>query len=159
MEDDSRAYAAGLAMLARRELCEAQIRQRLQRKGFGADDVAAAVARLKKERALDDRRTALACARTEVRVRQRGRQRVQRQIEALGISRTIAREAVAEVFGDVDERSLLEQALEKRLRRGPITDAASAARVRRYLMVQGFNPDEIATALRKRTKNTRFTDD
>jgi SOS response regulatory protein OraA/RecX len=156
-DDSNRAYVAGLTMLARRELCEAQVRQRLNRRAYDEADIDAAVTRLRRERALDDRRTALACARTEVRLRHRGRARVLRQVEALGISRRIAREAVTEVFAELDEGKLLEQALDKRLRRGAITDAGSANRVRRYLLVQGFDPAEIASALRKRTK--RITDD
>ena len=158
-DDDSRAYVVGLTMLARRELSEAQVRTRLARRGYDDQDVDAAVARLKRERAIDDRRTALACARTEVRIKQRGRLRVQRQVESLGIDRRVAREAVAEVFADLDEAHLLEQALEKRLRRGPIADAAAANRVRRYLLVQGFNPAEVSAALRKRTKHSPVTDD
>ena len=156
-DDSNRAYVAGLTMLARRELCEAQVRQRLKRRAHDEADIDAAVTRLKRERALDDRRTALACARTEVRLKHRGRARVLRQVEALGISRRIAREAVTEVFAELDEGKLLERALDKRLRRGAIADAASANRVRRYLLVQGFDPAEIASALRKRTK--RITDD
>jgi regulatory protein len=158
-DDSSRAYAAGLTMLARRELSEAQVRSRLERKAYDEDEIEAAVTRLKRERALDDRRTALACARTEVRVKQRGRLRIQRQIESLGIARRVAREAVNEVFADLDERHLLEQALEKRLRRGSIADAAAANRVRRYLLVQGFDPSEIAAALRKRSTHARVADE
>ena len=158
-DEDSRAYVVGLTMLARRELSEAQVRTRLARRGYDEDDVENAVARLKRERAIDDRRTALACARTEVRIKQRGRLRVQRQVESLGIDRRVARDAVAEVFAELDEAHLLEQALEKRLRRGPIADAAAANRIRRYLLVQGFNPAEVSAALRKRTKHARVTDD
>ena len=68
MEDADRAYVAGLKMLGQRELSEAQVRTRLARRQFEADDIDAAVTRLRRERALDDRRTALACARTEVRI-------------------------------------------------------------------------------------------
>jgi regulatory protein len=158
-DDSSRAYAAGLTMLARRELSEAQVRSRLERKAYDKGEIDEAVARLKRERAIDDRRTALACARTEVRVKQRGRLRVQRQVEALGIARTVAREAVNEVFGELDEGHVLEQALDKRLRRGSLADRAAADRIRRYLLVQGFDPGHIAAALRTRTKHARVADD
>ena len=148
-----RAYVAGLTLLARRELAEAQVRERLARRKFEPDDIDEAVARLRSERALDDRRTALACARTEVRVKRRGRARVVRQIEALGIARDIAREAVAEVFAEVDETELLRQALERRLRRGAeLSDAATFRRVHRYLLGQGFDPERVTTLLRRRAK-------
>ena len=133
------AYVAGLTLLARRELAEAQLRTRLARRKFEADDIDAAVARLRGEQAIDDRRTALACARTELRVKNRGRARVVRHIESLGIDRDTAREAVAEVFGDVDEGELLEEALNRRLRYGmELSDPAVFRRVHRYLVGQGF---------------------
>ena len=51
-----RAYVAGLTLLARRELAEAQLRTRLARRKFDEEDIDAAVARLRRERAVDDRR-------------------------------------------------------------------------------------------------------
>jgi SOS response regulatory protein OraA/RecX len=150
-----RAYVAGLTLLGRRELAEAQVRTRLAKRKFDEDDIDAAVARLRSERAIDDRRTALACARTEVRIRHRGRARVVRQIEALGIARDIARDAVAEVFAEIDETALLEQALDRRLRHGmSLSDPAVLRRVHRYLLGQGFEPGRVMTLLRRRRKGT-----
>ena len=149
-----RAYIAGLTLLARRELAEAQVRTRLAKRKFDEDDIDAAVARLRSERAIDDRRTAIACARTEVRIRHRGRARVVRQIEALGIARDIARDAVADVFTEIDETALLEQALDRRLRHGmSLSDPAVFRRVHRYLLGQGFEPGHVMTLLRQRAKN------
>ena len=151
MENGQGAYVAGLKMLARRELSEAQLRLRLERRQFDPDDIDEAVRRLRRERALDDRRTALACARTEVRLRQRGRARVVRQIESLGIARDVARSAVAEVFAELDETTLLEQALEKRLRRGvSLDDPAAIRRVHRYLIAQGFEPALVTSLVHRR---------
>jgi regulatory protein len=140
-------------MLARRELSEAQIRTRLARRQLDPDAIDSAITRLRRERALDDRRVALACARTEARVRQRGRARVVRQIEALGIARDIARAAVAEVFSELDEADLLEQALAKRLRRGAsLTDAATVRRIHRYLIGQGFDPSHVTALVRSKAR-------
>lgn len=149
-----RAYVAGLTLLARRELAEAQVRTRLAKRKFDEDDIDAAVARLRGERAIDDRRTALACARTEVRIKHRGRARVIRQVETLGIARDVARDAVAEVFAEIDETALLEQALDRRLRHGmSLSDPAVFRRVHRYLLGQGFEPGRVITLLRQRAKN------
>ena len=154
MSDDAdRAYVVGLTLLARRELAEAQLRERLARRKFEKDDIDAAVARLRRERAIDDRRTAVACARTEMRLKHRGRARVVRQIEALGIARDIARDAVAEVFAEVDETELLQQALDRRLRHGmDVSDPAVFRRVHRYLLGQGFDPGRVTALLRSRAK-------
>ena len=150
-----RAYVVGLTLLARRELAETQLRMRLARRKFDEEDIGRAIARLRLEGALDDRRTAIACARTEVRLRHRGRARVLRQIEALGIARDVARDAVAEVFTELDEAELLEQALDRRLRRGvALNDPLVLQRMHRYLVAQGFDPSAVTGLLRRRAQMT-----
>ena len=141
-------------MLARRELCEAQVRTRLARRQFEPDDVEAAIARLRSERALDDRRTALACARTEAHVKRHGRLRALRQVETLGIARDVARAAVAEVFGDLDEDLLIEQALDRQLRYDvSLEEPPAVRRVHRYLLAQGFDAARVHAAIRSRVKH------
>jgi regulatory protein len=153
-DDADRAYVTALGLLARRELAEAQLRARLTQRKFEHDDIDAAMTRLRRERAVDDRRTAVACARTQVRIKHRGRARVVRHIEALGINRDIARDAVAEVFAEVDEHALLEEALDRRLRHGlSLSDPAVFRRVHRYLLGQGFDPGRVTALLRARAKN------
>jgi regulatory protein len=147
----SSAYLAGLQLLARRELSEAQVRQRLARRGYPPDDVDAAIARLLEERALDDRRVASAIAHTETRVRGRGRLRVKRQIEAAGISASLAQDAVEQVFGEIDADALLTAALDRRMRgRDRIEDDREFQRLYRYLVTQGFDSDRILALLRSR---------
>src|SRR5438034_2531954 len=104
------AYVDGLRMLGRRELSEAQIRQRLARKGHEPDEVDAAVDRLRSERAIDDARVAEAIAHTETTVRRRGKLRVRRQIEQAGIAPATARSAIDSVFGTIDDPARLEAA-------------------------------------------------
>jgi len=142
------AYVDGLKMLARRELSEAQIRQRLARKQHAADDVDAAIARLRDERALDDARVAEAIARTETSIRRRGKLRVRLQIERAGISKAVARHAIDEVFGALDNEALLESSLNKRLRgRTTLADDRERQRLYRYLIAQGFEPDRVRQRL------------
>ncbi len=137
-------------MLARRELSEAQVRQRLARRGELPDSIDQAIARLKAERSLDDERVAGAIARSETSLRKRGRRRVQQQIEAAGISKTIATRAVDEAFQDLDPDALLTAALAKRLRgRERIADDREFQRLFRYLSAQGFDSDRILAQLRK----------
>jgi regulatory protein len=143
-------YVDALTMLARRELSEAQIRQRLARRGHPTESIDTAVERLKSERAIDDVRVAGAIARTETHVRRRGRLRVVRQIEAAGIARSIAKHVVDEVFQDVDSDALLAAALEKRLRGRDTITEQDARRLYRYLTTQGFDSDRVLAALRAR---------
>jgi regulatory protein len=139
-------------MLARRELSEAQVRQRLARRGHDEDAINSAVARLIEERAIDDERVAAAIARTETSVRRRGRLRVRRQIEHAGIAAPTARRAVDEVFGDIDNDAHLQASLAKRLRgREIIADDKAFQRLYRYLVGQGFESDQVVRALKARS--------
>jgi regulatory protein len=147
------AYVTGLALLARRELSEVQLRRRLARRGFAADEVDGAVARLRQERALDDARTAAAIARTQLSIRGRGRLRIKREIEAAGIAASVAERAVDEAFQDVDSDALLDAALVRRLRgAATIDDEATFRRLYRFLVTQGFDSDRVLQALRARRR-------
>ncbi len=149
------AYIDGLKMLARRELSEAQIRQRLTRKQHPADDIDAAIARLRDERAIDDARVAEAIARTETSIRRRGKLRVRMQIERAGIAKAVARHAIDEVFGAIDDDALLEASLNRRLRgRTTIADDREMQRLYRYLVAQGFESDRVVRRLHQLRRNT-----
>ena len=148
---DERAYLDGLKMLARRELSEAQVRDRLVRKGYAPGVVAEAVARLRDERAIDDSRVAEAIARRETATKRRGKRGVRLRIERAGVTTATARKAVDEVFESVDYRALLEAALARRLRgRDRAADDREFQRLYRYLVTQGFDADAVMRALEAR---------
>jgi regulatory protein len=156
------AYVNGLKLLARRELSEAQVRQRLARKGHAEDEIDAAVERLKAERAIDDSRVAAAIARTETGLKRRGKLRVRRQIETAGIAPAVAKQALDAVFDEVDDDALLQAALGRRLRGDrSIADDREFQRLYRYLCTQGFESDRVLRALRTRrsTQSTRTDED
>jgi regulatory protein len=147
------AYVDGLKMLARRELSEHQVRERLARKGHEDDAIDVAIARLREERALDDTRVAEAIARTETSIRRRGKLRVRMQIQRAGIDKSIAKQAVDDVFGTIDDEALIEASLNKRLRgRETIADDREFQRLYRYLAGQGFESDRIMKLLSARRK-------
>jgi len=147
--DSQRAYLDALRMLGRRELSEAQLRQRLARRSHDPGAIDAAVDRLLEERALDDARVAEAIARSETSVRKRGRQRVRRRIESAGIAAATARRAVDAVFEELDEDALLEAALAKRRRRGATgRDERELSRLYRFLVGQGFEPERVMAKLK-----------
>jgi regulatory protein len=151
----SNAYVEGLKMLARRELSEHQVRERLARKGHEDDAIDVAVARLREERALDDARVAEAIARTETSIRRRGKLRVRMQIERAGIDKSIAKRAVDEVFGTIDDEAFIEASLSKRLRgRETIADDREFQRLYRYLAGQGFESDQIMRVLAARRRRS-----
>jgi regulatory protein len=150
---DRDAYIDGLKLLARRELSELQVRQRLARKGHEPGAIDDAVARLREERAIDDERVAEAIARTETSVRRRGKLRVRMQIERAGIAKATAKHAVDQVFDAIDDDALLESSLRKRLRgRDTIADDREFQRLYRYLIGQGFDSERALKALKARQK-------
>lgn len=149
------AYLDALRMLARRELSEVQIRQRLARRRHPAYAIDEAVARLLDERAIDDRRVAEAIARTQSSVKRRGKLRVRRELEQAGISRDTARTVVDHVFESVNTEAQLQASLDRRLRgRDLIADDKEFARLYRYLIGQGFEVDLVLRALRARQQAT-----
>jgi regulatory protein len=143
------AYVDGLRLLARRELSVSELRARLIDRDHPAADVERAIEQLLAAQALDDRRVARAYARTAASVKGRGRLRVMRELAAMGIAKPTASEAVAEAFADVDERSLITKAIQKKLRaKAKPASAGEYARLYQYLMRQGFTPSAIAHAMR-----------
>jgi len=142
-------------MLARRELSERQVRQRLARKGHDENAIDDAIARLRAERAIDDARVAEAIARTETAARHRGKVRVRMAIERAGIARDTAKSAVDGVFDTIDDDALIEASLRKRLRgRDTIDDDREFQRLYRYLASQGFESDRIVKALTARRRRS-----
>jgi SOS response regulatory protein OraA/RecX len=113
------------------------------RRGYEAADVDAALARLTAERAVDDRRAADAW------VRAKGRLRIARELAKAGIDDTVARETLADLFENVDERQLIADALARRLRGRPLgTDRKVLQRLYRYLVSQGFSSQAVLAVLK-----------
>ena len=148
--DKPSAHTAGLELLARRELSVEGVRARLEDRGYSPEDIAQALARLLEGGALDDRRVARAYARTAVKVKGRGRFRVNQELLQMGIRQDIAAEALGEVFGELDERTLIDDAIRRKLRGRPAPkDQGEHVRLYQFLMRQGFSPAGVSTALRK----------
>jgi regulatory protein len=157
--DARSAYVDALYLLARRELSEQQIRGRLAEREHRPEEIDTAIDRLRDEGSVDDRRVARAYARTALKIKGRGRLRIQRELHERGIPKEVAAEALAEIFGDVDERALIARANEKKLRGGKKIDSPAAyARVYQYLMRQGFSPAGVTAALRKLRRASHDTD-
>ena len=142
-------YAAALALLARREFSAAQLTERLVTKGYEPDDTAVAVARLKTEGAVDDRRAAAMIARRAATIAHRGPHRARREIEAAGIASEVARAAVDAAYAEAGIDAVLERALDRRLS-GPVRDRKHFERLCRHLIRQGFDSSAAIAAVRAR---------
>jgi SOS response regulatory protein OraA/RecX len=88
-------------------------------------------------------------ARTAAEVRRRGPARVLAELQRAGVDRETAREAVKETFEALDETTLIEKALARRLR-GPVETAAQMRSLHAYLIRQGFSSARAFAALKAR---------
>jgi len=148
--DRPSAHTEGLKLLGRRELSVEGVRARLEDRGYSPDDIAEALARLLESGALDDRRVARAYVRTAVTVKGRGRLRINQELLHMGIDKEIAAEALGEVFGELDERALIDRAIKKKLHGRPAPkERDEQVRLYQFLMRQGFSPAGVSSALRR----------
>jgi regulatory protein len=148
------AYFLALRWLSARELSEGLVRERLHRRGYTPQAVGEAVERLMENRTIDDRRTAIAAARTEAKIRRRGPRRIMGRLIAMRIDRDLAKEVVNELFGETDELELLEQTLDKRLRgnHAKLKDPDERRKLLGYLVRQGFSASAASSLIRKRSR-------
>jgi regulatory protein len=149
------AYIDGLQLLGRRELSVSQLRERLLDREHEREDVDRAIALLLENRALDDARVAAAYVRTALKVKGRGRLRIRRELQAMGIEAEVAAAALADAFGDVDERALVTKALQKKLRGKKIDTPAEYVRAFQHLIRQGFSPGTVTAVLRSARRPPR----
>jgi SOS response regulatory protein OraA/RecX len=130
-------------MLAQRRLTEAQLYAKLERKGFEADAIAAAVTSCKRDRLLDD--TLFATLYVETKRAAVGDARLVAELVKRGIDRDAARERIAAVGAPEPER--VAAAYEKMRRAKPELSYQSAARKLERL---GFPASLIYRILRER---------
>ena len=111
----------------------------------------AAITRLRELGYLDDRKFAEQFAYTLAQNRAFGPQRVRRELKAKLVDYRQIDAALERTFADVNERELLERALEKKVRglRLPVTHAKLAA-LCQSLLRRGFRAGDIITAVRAR---------
>jgi regulatory protein len=148
------AYVLALRWLSARELSDVQVRERLARRGYTPRAIEPALERLVQERTVDDRRAASVVARTEARIRRHGPRRIMGRLLAMGIDRDLANEVVQELFDEADEQTLLEQALDKRLRgrAARLNDPNERRKLLAHLVRQGFSASAASGLIRRRSR-------
>jgi len=134
------AMGAALAMLARRQRSEQDVRRRLARGRFTQDVTDETVARLRDLKLLDDAEYARAWAESRDRASPRGRRMIVRELRGAGVAIEIAREAAAGICEDEAAYRLAAKRLPS-LR--PLGEEAFRTRLGSQLQRRGFAWDTI----------------
>jgi regulatory protein len=146
-------YTAALRALMRRAHSVHEMRQVLERRAEEKAAVRRVLQRLKEEKLLDDARYARQFARYRAESRRQGRFRIARELRARGVPDRHIDPAVEEIFRETDEKTLVRQQLQRRLKhfRGPL-DQRRLASLYRSLLRAGFSSDIIRDELRSLAK-------
>jgi len=155
LSTDEQLYTAALRALMRRAHSVYEMRRALERRAQEPSATRRVLDRLKQEKLLDDARYARQFARHHTESRRQGRYRIARDLRARGVPDRHIEAALEEIFRETDERALVRQRLERRLKwlRGGHAprarlDARKLASMYRSLLRAGFSTDAIRAELR-----------
>ena len=148
-------FETAVAMLSRRPYSVAELRRALERKFPNSAEVPNVLARLRQLGYLDDAKFAEAYASSLARVRNYGRHRVRRELKSKLVDYSVIDHAVENAFTSVNERELLEHAVDKKIRtlRKPMTRSRLAS-LCQSLVRRGFRADDIMRVIRSRPELT-----
>lgn len=139
MKSRNSPVGAALSLLAVRPHTGAEVRRKLQRKGYTEEEIAAALLRLQELDLLDDRAVG------EAVLRQRARRPVGVRALAADLRRRgLSRDDVDHVLSAVDEQALALKAAEQYRSRGKPEEG-----LRAYLYRRGFSPSAISAACKE----------
>lgn len=137
-------------LCSRAEYCTGELRDKLRRMAVAADEADAIIARLQRERYVDDARFAAAFVRQKAGIARWGRRKIAAALRAKRVSEGIAREALGEVADEVYAEALRGLLRAKAASQGADALATYDGRTRlfRFAASRGFLTAEIAEALR-----------
>jgi regulatory protein len=140
--DPAAARAAAVAWLARRDLPGGELRERLSARGFGPEAIAAALAALTAEGALNDERYAHNYVAYHA-GRGRGPIRIGADLRACGLPPELIEAALG---GGPDWRAAAAAARARRFGKATPVSWREKARQARFLQYRGFSADHIRSA-------------
>jgi len=152
----ARAWQDAARLLAVRPRSEAEVRQRLQRRGYAHDIVEATVERLRTLGWLDDAAFARQWVENRLAFRPRGRARLRAELRQKGIAPALIEAALR----DLDETTLALEAGRKVLPRYQgLPWPVFARRLSGYLARRGFPPDVVRQVVQQLWQTSRHSSD
>lgn len=147
----SDAFSVALRLLSRCDRSEAQVRDKLQDRGFSDDTIATAIERCYEYRYLDDRRYALNRARSLMRTGKGVGGRILADLRQRGIAEDLARAVLEEVGAEFSLADLFAQELSRRFPAFNYNSASDRERRRviSYFQRRGFPLSDIFTWLQQ----------
>ncbi|NLF80383.1 MAG: regulatory protein RecX [Clostridia bacterium] len=153
-----RVLSAALQYLARRDYTIAELRGKLLDRGADAERVSEVIARLRRERYLDDARYALAYTRDRREFRPCGASAIRHELARRGVAAELIDAALSAEYGEDEQRLALRRLLEKEPPTAPAgqmgpddAQARRKARERQYrrLLAKGFPQAMILGEMRR----------
>jgi regulatory protein len=149
----ARAFQRAVKLLAAKPRSIEELRERLAERCSSKPVIETVIARLREYGYLDDERYAIGYAAAKVRQQPIGRRRLELSLAKKKVDRTIADEALDQVFAETPEADLLDRAIEKRVRlRGRPKTRAESKSLFDHLLRQGFPFDLVADKVRAVSK-------
>lgn len=160
--DRTALYEYALRSLSGRAQSIGELREKLRRRAAEPDDVEDALARLKENGYLDDRRFAEGFAAARLTNEKFGSSRVVRDLRQRRVAPALAEGTVKQIYEGVDESALIEDWIRRKYRTAPreglFQDAKDLASAYRRLARAGFRTGEIVRALKRFAKDPDLLD-
>jgi regulatory protein len=145
----ARTFQRAGKLLAAKARSVAELRERLQERCSDKAVVEIVIDRLREYGYLDDERYAVSYASSKVRQSPVGRRRLEQSLARKKVDRSVADEALDQVFAETPEAELIDRAIEKRVRlRGRPSNRAEAKSLFDHLLRQGFPFELVAEKVR-----------
>jgi regulatory protein len=155
----ARAFQRAVKLLAAKPRSIAELRERLAERCPSKTVIETVIARLREYGYLDDERYALSYASSKVRQQPIGRRRLELSLAKRKVDRSVADEALNQVFAETPEEDLLDRALAKRIRlRGRPKTREEAKKLFDHLLRQGF-PFELVSDKVRAVAKAELDDD
>lgn len=146
-----RTLARAFRLLAAKSRSVSELRERLREKEWAGEEVVdRVIARVQELGYLSDEKFAESFVNSRLSVRPLGRQRLRRELQKRKVPTKVAEQALDEALTERSEDSLIDRAIEKRLRlRGVPASPAETKKLYDHLLRLGFSYDLVMRKVRQ----------